>query len=103
LQEPDRQVKRSDRHGRLRYLDAEWKLASGRRVVLEVDGAHHLDVESWQTDMHRERGIVIGGAQVLRATSIEVRVQRSQIAADLIAIGVPRVVRIQQRSDAAGF
>ena len=26
LQEPDRQVKRFDSHGRIRYLDAEWKL-----------------------------------------------------------------------------
>ena len=41
IQEPDRQVKRFDTHGRLRYLDAEWKLGDGRRVVLEVDGAHH--------------------------------------------------------------
>jgi hypothetical protein len=103
LQEPDRQVKRSDRHGRLRYLDAEWKLTGGRRVVLEVDGAHHLDVESWQADMRRERGVVIGGAQVLRATSVEVRVEPSQIAADLFAIGVPRVVRTQQRYGVAGF
>jgi hypothetical protein len=103
LQEPDRQIKRSDRHGRPRYLDAEWKLPSGRRVVLEVDGAHHLDVENWQADMRRERGVVIGGAQVLRATSVEVRIEPSQIAADLIAIGVPRVVRTQQRPSAAGF
>ena len=103
LQEPDRQVKRSDGHGRLRYLDAEWKLAGGRRVVLEVDGAHHFDIESWQLDMRRERGVVIGGAQLLRATSVEVRVEPSQIVADLVAIGVPRVVRTQQRYNAAGF
>jgi hypothetical protein len=103
LQEPDRQIKRSDRHGWPRYLDAEWKLPSGRRVVLEVDGAHHLDVENWQADMRRERGVVIGGAQVLRATSVEVRIEPSQIAADLIAIGVPRVVRTQQRPSAVGF
>jgi hypothetical protein len=103
LQEPDRQVKRVDRHGRLRYLDGEWKLVDGRRVVLEVDGAHHLDVKSWQSDMRRERAVVIGGAQVLRATSVEVRVEPSQIAADLVAIGVPRVVRSQPRYSAAGF
>jgi hypothetical protein len=103
LQEPDRQVKRSDRHGRLRYLDAEWKLAGGRRVVLEVDSAHHFDVESWQSDMRRERSVVIDGAQVLRATSIEVRVDSSQVAADLIAIGIPRVVRTQLSYRSIGF
>jgi hypothetical protein len=95
LQEPDRQVERTDRHGRLRYLDAEWKLADGRRVVLEVDGSHHLDVESWEADMRRERGLVIGGAHVLRTTAVEVRVEPKQIVSDLVAIGVPRVVRTQ--------
>jgi hypothetical protein len=89
LQEPDRQVKRTDRQGRVRYLDAEWKLADGRRVVLEVDGSHHLEVESWQDDMRRERGVVIGGAYVLRATAVEVRVEPGQIVGDLLAIGVP--------------
>jgi hypothetical protein len=94
LQEPDRQTKRTDAHGRLRYLDAEWKLQDGRRMVLEVDGSHHFEVESWQADMRRERGVVIGGAHVLRATAVEVRVEPKQIASDLLAIGVPRVVRI---------
>jgi hypothetical protein len=95
LQEPDRQVKRSDRNGRIRYLDAEWKLANGRRVVLEVDGSHHFEVASWQADMLRERAIVIGGAKVLRATSVELRVEPQQVMNDLMAIGVPRVVRTQ--------
>jgi hypothetical protein len=97
IQEPDRQVKRFDTHGRLRYLDAEWKLGDGRRVVLEVDGAHHLDVQSWQVDMRRERGLVVRGAQVLRATAIELRVEPALIVADLCAIGVPRVVSISGR------
>lgn len=89
LEEPHRQVKRTDQNGRIRYLDAEWKLADGRRVVLEIDGSHHLDVESWQADMRRERAIVIGGANVLRATSIEVRAAPKQVIRDLLAIGVP--------------
>jgi hypothetical protein len=97
IQEPDRQVKRFDTHGRLRYLDAEWKLGDGRRVVLEVDGAHHLDVQSWQVDMRRERGLVVRGAQVLRATAIELRVEPALIVADLCAIGVPRVASISGR------
>ena len=97
IQEPDRQVKRFDTHGRLRYLDAEWKLGDGRRVVLEVDGAHHLDVQSWQADMRRERGLVVRGAQVLRATAIELRVEPALIVADLCSIGVPRVVSISGR------
>ena len=103
LIEPDRQVKRTDQHGRFRYLDAEWKLEDGRRVVLEVDGAHHVDVPSWQADMRRERAVVIGGAQVLRATSVEVRVEPAQIVNDLVAIGVPRLVRTQLSYRSTGF
>jgi hypothetical protein len=103
LLEPDRQVKRTDQHGRFRYLDAEWKLKDGRRVVLEVDGSHHLDVPSWQADMRRERAVVIGGAQVLRATSVEVRVEPAQIVNDLVAIGVPRLVRTQLSYRSTGF
>jgi hypothetical protein len=97
IQEPDRQVKRFDSHGRLRYLDAEWKLGDVRTVVLEVDGAHHLDVQSWQIDMRRERGIVVSGAHVLRATAIEMRVEPALVVADLCAIGVPRVVSARGR------
>jgi hypothetical protein len=103
LLEPDRQVKRTDQHGRLRYLDAEWELADGRRVVLEVDGSHHLDVGSWQADMRRERGVVIGGATVLRATAVEIRVEPRQIVDDLLAIGVPQVVRSQLGHRPTGF
>jgi hypothetical protein len=67
IQEPDRQVKRLDSRGRMRYLDAEWKLKDGRRVVLEIDGAHHLDVRSWQSDMRRS------GASLLEALKSSAR------------------------------
>lgn len=97
IQEPDRQVRRHDSEGRLRYLDAEWKLKDGRRVVLEVDGAHHLEVTSWQGDMRRERRLVVGGARVLRATAIELRVEPTLVVADLREIGVPQVVSVSGR------
>jgi hypothetical protein len=103
IQAPDRQAKRTDRYGRIRYLDAEWELLDGRRVVLEVDGAHHLDVESWQADICRERAVVVGGANVLRATSIELRVAPKQVIDDLLAIGVPRIVRTQLTYNSTGF
>jgi hypothetical protein len=41
LPEPVRQAVRPDRFGRRRYLDAEWITRSGRRLVVEVDGALH--------------------------------------------------------------
>jgi very-short-patch-repair endonuclease len=57
--------------------------------VLEIDGGHHMDVTHWQEDMRRERGIVISRRWVLRATSIEVRLEPHLIVADLRAMGVP--------------
>jgi hypothetical protein len=44
LPEPVRQQVRRDPSGRRRYLDALWVLPDGRRVVVEVDGALHIQV-----------------------------------------------------------
>ncbi|WP_375423777.1 hypothetical protein [uncultured Friedmanniella sp.] len=103
LAPPDRQVRRTDAHGRLRYLDAEWVLSSGERVLLEVDGAHHLEVEHWQADMRRERGLVLAGSRVLRATSLELRLEPATVVQDLLSIGVSRVVRTQVSPRATQF
>lgn len=86
---PARQRLRRDPTGRKRYLDCEWELPGGRIVVLEVDGSHHLTVESWEADMKRERGIVVSGRQVLRVTANEARHAQREIAGDLRALGVP--------------
>ncbi len=89
LRPPDRQRIRRDRAGRRRYLDCEWRLEDGTIIVLEVDGSHHLQVESWEADMKRERGVVISGRIVLRCTANEARWEQAGLAADLIAVGVP--------------
>jgi hypothetical protein len=90
---PTRQRVRRDRHGRKRYLDCEWTLPDGSEVVLEVDGAHHLEVAHWEADVKRERATVVAGRTarrtVLRATATEVRLEPAQLAGDLLAIGVP--------------
>jgi len=91
LRPPDRQRIRRDHDGRKRYLDCEWTLEDGSVVVLEVDGGHHMLVEHWGRDMKRERGVVISGRRVLRATAIEARHEQAELAADLLAIGVPRL------------
>lgn len=90
---PDRQRIRRDRQGSKRYLDCEWVLADGSIVVLEVDGSHHMEVASWESDMKRERDVVISGRKVLRATAGEARHDQAELAADLLAIGVPSLVR----------
>ena len=89
LAPPERQMRRRDRGGGWRFLDCEWDLPSGEVVVLEIDGAHHMDVAHWQDDMRRERSIVISRRWVLRATSLEVRLEPHLIVADLRAMGVP--------------
>jgi hypothetical protein len=86
---PDRQVVRLDREGRRRYLDCEWHLPDGRVLVLEIDGAHHMRAEHWESDLRRERGIVTTGRRVLRCTANEARHDQAALAADLVAIGVP--------------
>ena len=88
---PARQRLRKDPAGRTRYLDCEWELPSGEVVVLEVDGQHHMAVEHWTADMKRERKVVIGRRWVLRASTVEVRLDTADVAADLIAMGVPKL------------
>ena len=89
LRPPDRQVVRRDPSGRRRYLDCEWRLADGTVVVLEIDGAHHLEVEHWEADMRRERKIVRSRQFVLRATAAEVNLDPADVCGDLRAMGVP--------------
>ncbi len=85
---PDRQARRRDASGRLRYADAEWRLPDGRVVVLEVDGGFHMEVEHWEEDIVRERDLVTTGAIVLRCTGRELRDESPRIAASLRAVGV---------------
>ncbi len=95
LRLPDRQRTRTDRHGRRRYLDAEWKLPDGQILVLEVDGAHHLLVASWEADMKRQRAVTTARRTVLRCSAMEVRTEAAQLAADLVAAGVPCTSTVQ--------
>lgn len=87
---PDRQTRRRDATGRVRYTDAEWRLADGRVVVLEVDGGFHMEVEQWEDDITRERDLVTTGAIVLRCTSRQLIDEGSRVARSLRAVGVGR-------------
>lgn len=75
LPAPLQQAVRRDCGGRRRYLDATWRRADGRLVVVEVDGALHLSQRRWWDDQSRQNELVLGGAIVLRFPSVVVRTQ----------------------------
>ena len=85
---PTRQRRRRDSSGRWRYTDCEWTLPSGGVLVLEVDGAFHMEVEHWEDDIQRQRGLTTPGRVVVRATAREVRDEPFQLVADLRSLGL---------------
>lgn len=91
LPEPTRQAVRTDRFGRRRYLDAEWRCPDGRRVVAEVDGALHLLASRWWDDQIRQNELAIAGDVVLRFPSVVVRHEQRLVADQLWrALRAPR-------------
>lgn len=90
LAKPSRQVRRRDAEGRLRYTDCEWTLPDGRTLVLEVDGAFHMDVAHWEDDLARQRALTAPDRIIVRCTSRELRDEAGGVARDLRALGVPR-------------
>jgi len=90
---PDAQQPRVDRSGRRRYTDAEWLLADGRILVLEVDGAFHDDVLQAARDRARNRKLTTRDRIVVSCTAYELRHDPLNVMEDLIALGVPRTKR----------
>lgn len=88
LPQPSRQVRRRDGAGALRFTDCEWRLADSHTVVLEVDGAFHMDADHWEADLIRERRLVAEGLTILRCTASELRRSPESVARDLRAAGV---------------
>jgi very-short-patch-repair endonuclease len=54
-------------------LDVEWDLPDGRRIIAEIDGAAHIEIDEWVPDQLRQNEVVIDGALVLRFPSVVVR------------------------------
>ena len=90
IAEPARQVKRRDADGRSRFTDCEWRLSDGRTLILEVDGAFHMDVEHWEDDLARQRALAASDRLVIRCTARELRDEPERVARDLLTLGVPR-------------
>ena len=80
---PARQRPRRDASGRARWTDAEWDLADGHVVVLEVDGAFHTEIRSWSSDKQRHRGLSGPGRTVVGCTAYELRHEPEHLVRDL--------------------
>ena len=87
---PVRQRPRLDRDGRRRFTDCEWLLPDGRTLVLEVDGAFHLDAMHWEADLRRQRRLTTSTTTIVRCTATELRDECAGVAEDLVALGVRR-------------
>ncbi len=83
LPAPEQQTVRCDSSGRRRYLDATWRLARGRLLVVEVDGALHLAQSRWWADQLRQNDLSLQGALVLRFPSAVVRHEPRLVVAQL--------------------
>lgn len=83
LPAPIQQLRRPDSSGRNRYLDATWRRKDGRLVVVEVDGALHLNPKRWWDDQLRQNELSLAGALVLRFPSIVVRTDERAVARQL--------------------
>jgi len=88
LPEPDRQARRQDAAGRRRWLDASWEAA---RLIVEVDGIHHLDTAQYWADMDRDNDFTLDGYRVLRFPAFVVRYHGDYVAGEIRgALGLAR-------------
>jgi hypothetical protein len=80
LPEPSRQVPRRDGQGRRRWLDAYWERA---RLVVEIDGAAHIDVLQYWDDMDRGNDLSLEHDHVMRFPAWIVRYRPEYVAAKI--------------------
>lgn len=86
---PSTQVRRRDASGHVRYIDCHWRLAGGRTIELEIDGAFHMDAEQWEDDIARQRSLSDPNRLIVRCTARELRDDAASLARDLRRLGVP--------------
>ncbi len=88
IRPPDRQRRRADRTGRIRWTDAEWDLPDATVLILEIDGAFHIDVLQAADDAKRSRRLTTRTRTVVRCTAYELTHESEEVAIDLIALGL---------------
>jgi hypothetical protein len=88
LPRPRRQTMRRDSTGKRRFTDCEWGLDDGRVLILEIDGAFHMDVQHWEDDLARQRRLSGQGRVIVRCTARELRENPDSVLADLKRYGL---------------
>jgi hypothetical protein len=83
LPPPRRQVLRREGNGKVRWLDATFDLPDGAVLVVEIDGAVHIQPDSWWDDADRQNEVVIGGQPMLRFPSLTVRLNPRRVVDQL--------------------
>jgi hypothetical protein len=83
LPAPVRQVVRRDAEGRRRYLDAVLVGPSGRVVRVEIDGALHLVVQTYWSDMYRDNDLRIDNEVLVRLPSYAMHADDERALAQL--------------------
>jgi len=82
LPAPECQVRRVDRTGRRRYLDAYFKEFG---VHIEIDGEQHAEASVRWADMKRQNDLWVAGDRVLRFPAWVVRRRPAEVAAQVRA------------------
>jgi very-short-patch-repair endonuclease len=70
------------------WLDAVWRTA---RLVVEVDGRHHMDAAQYWADMDRDNDLTVDGYRVLRFPAFLVRYHPGYVARKIRAALRPGV------------
>ncbi len=100
LPAPSRQAVRLDSQGRRRYLDAVLCGPAGS-IAVEIDGAAHLVVSTYWSDMARANEVILGGQGLLRFPAVALYLDEAAVADQLRrAIGWPAIPH-QSGRDAA--
>jgi hypothetical protein len=81
LPEPERQAGRRDERGRQRWIDVVWEKY---KVMVEIDGAQHIEALSYWDDMDRGNGFIIDGYRVLRFPAWVVRRRPEYVAEQVL-------------------
>jgi hypothetical protein len=80
LPAPVRQALSVDDVGRRRYVDVEMRTRRGRKLVVEIDGAVHLIVGNYWSDMARANELVIAGQSILRFPTVALYLNEALVA-----------------------